>query len=441
MSDFEKLYQEKLMTADELVRSIPAGTTMFTEVCLSEPKGISEAFRRAIAEDATNEDITIHSVLDMYPTAWYEEAAAKSGKVRGVSWFSGPFGRKGVNKGWIDLMPTAYVDMINILKDNPQIDTLCIAVAPMDEDGYFSTGVCCSCIPEFLKQCKHIYLEVNDKMPVSLSSKPIHISQVTALCECNYSLPEAPKVSIDPITKRMGEIVAAEVPDGATLQLGIGAIPDAVGMALKDHKHLGVHTELITDTLIELVLCGAADNSLKPENTGKTVATIAFGTQKKLYDYIDNNPDMLMLPVYYVNDPMVMARHPNFISVNSALEVDLYGQVCAESIGPRHHSGAGGQVEYCRGAVMSPGGKSFITLTSTITLPNGEVVSRIKPFLTYGAQVTTGKNDVDYVVTEYGAAKLRHKTLSQRTRALIDIAHPDFREELEREARNMNILI
>lgn len=222
-----------------------------------------------------------------------------------------------------------------------------------------------------------------------------------------------------------------------TVQLGIGAIPEAVGLALKGKHNLGIHTELLTDSMVELVECGAVTNACKPIYRGKTVATLAFGSER-VYRYIDNNPAVMMLPVDSVNDPAVIARHPNFISVNGALEVDFFGQVCAESMGTRHVSGSGGQADYVRGATQSSGGKSFIAFPSTAS---GGKISRITPTLTPGAIVTTSKNDVDYIVTEYGMAKLRGKSLSQRAKALIAIAHPNFREELTCQAKRQNIII
>ena len=241
---------------------------------------------------------------------------------------------------------------------------------------------------------------------------------------------------VDEVSARIGGAIAAEVPDGATLQLGIGAVPDAVGMALKDKHDLGIHTELFTDSMMELIECGAVTNARKPIHRGKSVATFAFGS-KRIYNYVDDNPAIEILPVDYVNDPKVIARHPDFISVNAAVEVDFFGQVCAESVGTRHVSGTGGQVDYVRGAVESDGGKSFIAFPSTA---KGGEVSRIRPTLTPGSIVTTSKNDVDCIVTEYGIARLRGRTLSQRTRALIAVAHPKFRDELTFEAKKAGIL-
>ena len=255
--------------------------------------------------------------------------------------------------------------------------------------------------------------------------------------ENNQPLICLPPTKIDDISAKIGGYIAEEIPDGATLQLGIGAIPDAVGNALQGKHNLGIHTEMFTDSMMTLIECGAVDNTRKPIHTGKTVAAFAFGSQR-MYDFIDDNPMMEMLPVDYVNDPAVIAQHPNFISINAALEVDFYGQVCAESIGYRHISGTGGQSDYVRGAVQSKGGKSFIAFASTA---KDDTISRIMPVLSSGAQVSTSKNDVDHVVTEYGIAKLRGRTLSQRTKALIAIAHPKFRDMLTFEAKKENIII
>ena len=234
-----------------------------------------------------------------------------------------------------------------------------------------------------------------------------------------------------------GGLIAERIPDGACLQLGIGAIPDATGMALKAKHDLGIHTEMFTDSMVELIECGAVNNSKKQIHRGKTVTTFAFGSQR-IYDYIDDNPAVEILPVEYVNDPDVICQNDNMISINAAVEVDLFGQVCAESVGTKHMSGSGGQIDYVRGACQSRGGKSFIAFTSTA---KGGTISKIKSILTPGAVVTTSKNDVDYIVTEYGGAHLRGRSVGERARQLIAIAHPDFRDELTFEAKKRGIMI
>jgi len=306
----------------------------------------------------------------------------------------------------------------------------------MDKHGYFITCNS-SCSYAQSQKAKRIFIEVNRNMPRSHSSSFIHISQVTALCENHIPIPSLDTIQEDPLNKKIGEIIASEIPNGATIQLGIVTIPNAGGMHLKDKRNLGIHTEMFTDSMVDLLECGAADNSKKPIHAGRSVATFAYGT-RRMYDFIDDNPSIEMLPVDYVNDPEVISRHPFMISVNAAVEVDFMGQVCAESVGSRHISGTGGQVDFVRGAIQSKGGKSFIAFTSTAQ--NGEV-SRICPVLKSGAFVTTSKNDVDYIVTEYGIAKLRGKSVYQRAKALISIAHPKFRDQLTFEARGLNIIV
>lgn len=379
--------------------------------------------------------VSYHTILDYFPMGCYSDELENN--YVGISWFSGAGARKSINSGHADIMPAYFRDMPSKFIDYVDLDAFCAVVSPMDEHGYFSTGPAAPVSTAMIKKAKHIFLEVNENMPRALSGPIVHISQVTALCENTIPLPVSPPAQLDDISLTIGNLIAEEIPSGATIQLGIGAIPDAVGMALKSKHDLGIHTEMFTDSMVELLECGAVNNSKKPIHIGRTVAAFAFGS-KRVYDYIDNNPSVMMLPVDYVNDPATICQHPNFMSINSAIEVDFFGQVCAESVGTTHISGTGGQVDYVRGAVQSKGGKSFIAFSSTAK--NG-TISKIKPILTPGAIVTTSKNDVDYIVTEYGIAKLRGKTLSQRTKALISIAHPKFREELTFAAKKQNILI
>ena len=334
-------------------------------------------------------------------------------------------------------MPAYYRDIPALIRENKQINCICISVSPMDKHGYFSMGPTSSASEDLLSRADYIFLEVNRQMPRSLTAPAIHISRVKALCEADYELPTVPAAQLDEVSRTIGAYIAEEVPNEATIQLGIGAIPDAVGLALKDKRDLGIHTELFGDSMMELIECGAATNAKKPLHRGRSVTTFAYGS-KRVYDFIDDNRAIEVLSVDYVNNPKVIAQHPNFISVNAAVEIDLFGQVCAESIGTKHLSGTGGQVDYVRGAVESPGGKSFIAFPSTA---QGGAISRIQPVLSSGAIVTTGKNDVDHIVTEYGVAKLRGKTLSERAKALINIAHPGFRDQLRYEAKQRGILI
>ena len=434
MLEFKAIYREKLTTAEAIAAQVESGWSCCTDIAAAVPPALMSALgTRAAAGEIHS--VTLNTMLDLQPLACFAEEAYPG--ITPVSWFSGGGLRAAVNEGRADLMPCYYRDMPQLVRDYTQVDALFCAVSPMDRHGYFSTGLSASVSEALIRKATRIYLEVNRNIPRALAAPMIHISQVTALCEHDAPLPITPPAVIDETSRTIGTLIAEEVPNGATIQLGIGAVPETVGMALRDKHDLGIHTELLTDSMVGLIECGAVTNGQKPLHRGKTVATLAFGSQR-IYDFIDDNPAFLLLPVDQVNTPSIVARHPNFISVNAALEVDFFGQVCAESMGTRHVSGTGGQADYVRGATQSPGGKSFIAFPSTA---KGSAVSRIAPTLTTGAVVTTSKNDVDFIVTEYGLAKLRGKTLSQRTKALIAIAHPRFREELTHQAKEQNIII
>jgi acyl-CoA hydrolase len=397
------------------------------------------AIMTAIAEHIRNSDITgvkVQALLDAYPFEFYTDPTL-AGKMTGYSWFSSSAARKAVNAGYADIIPAYYRDFPTRIRAEYDYDAVCVEVAPMDRHGYFSLALNGSYIDAMLDKTKRIFLEVNDRQPRGLCGSLIHISQVDAIVEYNHDLPVLPPVQLDEVSKTIGGLIAERIPDGACLQLGIGAIPDATGMALKAKHDLGIHTEMFTDSMVELIECGAVNNSKKQIHRGKTVTTFAFGSQR-IYDYIDDNPAVEILPVEYVNDPDVICQNDNMISINAAVEVDLFGQVCAESVGTKHMSGSGGQIDYVRGACQSRGGKSFIAFTSTA---KGGTISKIKPILTPGAVVTTSKNDVDYIVTEYGVAHLRGRSLGERARQLIAIAHPDFRDELTFEAKKRGIMI
>lgn len=430
----QELYQQRKKTAEQVAQQVESGWSCCSDIGVSIPPGILNALgNRAISGDVSG--LKLHTLLDLFPLSPLTEDATKN--ITPVSWFSGGGLRKAINEGRADIMPCYYRDMPSLFTDYIEVDALFATVSPMDSEGWFTTGATASNSEALIKKAKRIYLEVNTHMPTAVSGPKVHISQVTALCENNLPLPVTSAQTIDPLSQTIANYIADEICNEATIQFGIGAIPEAVGFALKGKRDLGIHTELLTDCMVELVECGVVTNEKKPINRGKTVATLAFGSQR-IYDYINNNPAVAMMPVDYVNNPATIAEHPNFISVNSGLEVDFFGQVCAESMGTRHVSGSGGQVDYVRGAVQSKGGKSFIAFPSTA---KDDTISRITPTLSPGAIVTTSKNDVDHIVTEYGVAKLRGKTLSQRVKALIAIAHPKFRDELLFAAKKQNILV
>lgn len=434
MSTTPELWKQKQMTAEDIAAQIQPGWVCCTDICLGTPYALLQTVGEYL-RDHNIQNVTIHTSLDIHPLSCYQQDIAPY--FRGVSWFSGGWAKNAANGGFGDILPCHYREMPVFARERPKMDAFFLEVSPMDEDGYFCLGINGSNTAAMMENSSRVFLEVNEYMPRALHSPTIHISQVTGFCIHNAPLPTASRVAPDDTSRIIGGLIADEVPNGATFQLGIGAIPEAVGEALRDKHDLGIHTELLTDSMIDLIKCGAVTNSKKPIHTGKSVATLAYGSQE-MYDFIHLNDDIEFLPVDYTNNPRIISQHPNFISVNGALFVDFYGQVCAESVGTRHISGTGGQTDYVRGAVESKGGKSFIAFSSTA---QGGAVSRIGSVLPLGSVVSTSKNDVDCIVTEYGIAKLRGKSLSQRTKALIAIAHPKFRDELLFEARKMNILI
>ena len=435
MTDYKALYAKKLMTADAVAEQVQSNWLFGMDTGPSQ----TPAIMAAVANKIRNSDITgvkVQTLLDVYPFEFYADDSLK-GKMTGYSWFSSGGARKAVNAAYADILPAYSRDVPRHIRVEYEYDAFCVSVSPMDSHGYFSLANNGSYAEAMMDKAKRIFVEVNDQQPRCLCGTQIHVSQVDAIVEFNHELPVLPPVVIDETSRTIGNLIAEQIPDGACIQLGIGAIPDATGMALKAKHDLGIHTEMFTDSMVELIECGAVNNSKKQIHRGKSVTTFAYGS-KRIYDYIDDNPAIEILPVDYVNDPAVICKNDNMISINAALEVDFFGQVCAESVGTKHMSGSGGQIDYVRGACQSKGGKSFIAFTSTA---KGGTISKIKPILTPGAICTTSKNDVDYIVTEYGIAHLRGRSLGERTKQLIAIAHPDFRDELTFEAKKRGILI
>ena len=432
---FSELYQQKLTDAAAMAARVENGWSIGMDAALAQAPGFAEALSARAAKGEIA-DVWVHTLLDVYPFPFYQDETL-SGKVNGMSWFSGGYARKAINAGFADIVPAYYRDMPGHIRRAWGYDAVVLAASPMDKHGYFSLSCTSSYSEAMLDKTKRIFLEVNRELPRAVCGTQIHVSRVDAVIENDHALPVLPQSAPDELSRTIGGYIAELIPDGACIQLGIGAIPDAVGAALKSKHDLGIHTEMFTDSMVELIACGAVNNSKKQIHRYQSVTTFAYGSQR-IYDYIDDNPGIAILPVDYVNDPAVICKNDNMISINAALEVDLWGQVCAESIGTRHVSGSGGQVDYVRGACQSKGGKSFIAFPSTA---KGGTISKIKPILTPGAIVTTAKNDVDYIVTEYGVAHLRGESLASRARQLIAIAHPDFRDELLFDAKKRGMMI
>ncbi len=435
MTDYPALYQQKKISADEVAARVENGWLIGMDAALAQTPAIMDALCRR-AESGALSGVRVQVLLDIFPFSFLQDEHL-AGKITGESWFASNGARKALAAGFADFIPNYYRDCPRHIRANYDYDAFCVSVSPMDKHGYFSLGTVTSYSPAMIDKAKHIFVEVNENQPRAVCGTQIHISQIDGLVENTFELPTLPAPKLDDISITIGNLIAEQIPDGACIQLGIGAIPDAVGLALKSKHNLGIHTEMFTSSMVDLIECGAVDNSHKQIHRGKSVTTFAFGS-KAINDYVDDNPAIEILPVDYVNNPEVICRNDNMISINAALEVDLFGQVCAESIGTKIISGSGGQVDYVRGACQSKGGKSFIAFASTA---KDGTISKIKPSLTPGAVVTTSKNDVDYIVTEYGIAHLRGQTLSSRVKQLIAIAHPNFRDELTFDARKRGILI
>lgn len=434
MADFGDIYRSKLRSADEIAAMIPSGAICVAPSCVAQPTAIPAAIadraRRGLIEGVVH-----HSIFAIPPAPFTDPEL--HGRYDHVSWFTQAAARKSVQAGLSDYMPCNYHELVDLWDHRKLPDVFYSIVTPMDRHGWFSFGLVGSECEEMLHRAKMVFLEVNPNMPRVYGRNIIHISEVTAVCEH-----KAPIMTVEPpeITEKdltIGRMIADYVRDGATIQFGIGGVPGAVGKCLSDKKDLGIHTELFTESMIDLIESGVVTNRRKSVHNGKTIAAFALGTQR-MYDFLDDNMSIEMMPVDVVNDPLVIGKMKDFVSVNACLEVDLLGQVCSESIGSTHFSGSGGQADFVRGCNISPGGQSFIAMYSTA---KNDTISKIKPTLTPGAVVTTNKNDVDYIVTEHGIVRLRGKTAGERARALISIAHPKFRDELTFEARKLNLIV
>jgi acetyl-CoA hydrolase len=348
--------------------------------------------------------------------------------------------RAAVNEGRADFTP-CFLSEIPLLFKNGQLplDAALIQVSPPDEHGFCSFGVEVGVTKTAAQAAKLVIAEVNPRMPRTLGDSFIHVSKLDVIVAVDYPLPEVRMAASDPVTDQIAAHAAGLIPDGATLQTGIGVIPDAVLRQLTGHKDLGIHTELFADGVIDLVNRGVVTGERKSLHPGKIVAGFILGTQK-LFDFVNDNPVVELHPSEYVNDPFVIARNDRMVAINSAIEVDLTGQVCADSIGARLYSGVGGQVDFLYGAARSQGGIPIIALPSKLVKHDGSGLSKIVPMLKPGAGVTTSRNHVHYMVTEHGVADLYGKTIKQRAEALISIAAPEFRDELRRQAKELKYL-
>ena len=417
---WQDIYEQRKMSPEEAVRLIHSGDRVVIGHAVGVPLAITDVM---VEHRKDYKDVEIIQMVSQGNEKFCEQGT--EGLLRLNSLFVGAQSRPAVKEGRGDFTPCCFSDVPSLLGEL-SVDAAGIQVSPPDRHGYVSCGVSVDYTLPAAKCAKTVIAQVNRRMPRTLGDTCLHVSEIDCFVEIDHPVLEIPLPKIGEAEKAIGENCAKLVRDGDTLQLGSGAIPDAVLLFLKDKKDLGIHSEMISDGVVELIENGVITNTRKNLHPGKSVVSFLMGT-KRLYDYADDNPAVAMYPVDYVNDPYVVGKNDNLVSINSCVQVDFMGQVAAESVGTTQISGIGGQMDFIRGARLSKGGRAVIAIASTAA---GGKISKIVPFLDQGAAVTTSRTDVDYIVTEYGIAHLRGKTLKDRARALISIAHPKFREEL-----------
>lgn len=424
--NWQDLYKSKVVSADEAVSKINCGDrVVFGNACEA-----SLFLLDALAKNKERyRSVELYNMIPMTKNEPYVQEGLEK-YIHYNSLFAGGGTREALSSGRADYIPCFFHEIPRLFKENyVPVDVSLIKVSKPDSHGFCSYGVSTDYIKAATESAKLVIAEVNENMPRVLGDNFIHISDIDYIVENSDPIAELKPPKITDIEKTIGRNCASLIEDGSTLQLGIGAIPDAVLLFLKDKKDLGIHSEMISDGVVELVEAGVITNKKKALHPGKIIVTFLMGT-RRLYDFVDNNPMVEAYPVDYVNDPKVVMKNSKLVCINSCVEIDLMGQVCAESVGMRQISGVGGQVDFMRGASMADGGKSILAITSTA---GGGKVSRIVPFLSQGAAITTSRNDLQYVITEYGIASLKGKTLKQRAKELIRVAHPDFRDGLKEE--------
>ena len=439
--DYTQEYQEKLVSAEEAVKVIESGDWVDYGWCTGTP----DALDRALAE-RTDEltDIKLRGgILFKVPAVFEREDAGEH--FTWNSWHMSGIERRMINKGYAYYAPIRYSELPRYNRELAEPSRVAMfQVAPMDKHGFFNFGPNASHLSAVCERAEHIIVEVNQNMPRCLGGTEcgVHISDVTYIVEGDN--PQLGQLggggAPTDVDKAVAELIVNEIPNGACLQLGIGGMPNTVGsmIAESDLKDLGVHTEMYVDAFVDIAKAGKINGSRKQIDRYRQTYAFAAGTQK-LYDYLDDNPELMSAPVDYTNDIRSISALDNFISINNAVDIDLFGQVNAESAGTKHISGAGGQLDFVLGAYLSKGGKSFICCSSTFKTKDGELKSRIMPTLNPGSIVTDTRANTHYVVTEYGMVNLKGLSTWQKAEALISIAHPDFRDELIKEAEKMKI--
>lgn len=437
---FESEYQKKLTTAEEAVKVVKSGDWIDYGWCAAHPVVLDKALAARAAE---LEDLKLRGGICLWRPAIFDIEDAKE-HISWNSWHMSGIERKAISEGIAFYAPIRYSELPRYYRENIKPnDVAMFQVAPMDEHGYFNFGPSASHLAAVCEKSKVIIVEVNKNMPRCLGGmeESIHISKVDMIVEGeNPTIAELGGAAATEVDEAVAKLIVEEIPDGACLQLGIGGMPNAVGslIAKSDLKDLGVHTEMYVDAFVDIAKAGKINGTKKNIDKGRQTYAFAAGT-KKLYDYLNNNPECMSCPVSYTNDVRSISALDNFMSINNAVDIDIFGQVNAESAGTRHISGAGGQLDFVLGAYLSKGGKSFICCSSTFKTKTGELKSRIVPTLSNGSIVTDTRANIHYLVTEYGKVCLKGLSTWEKAEAIISVAHPDFRDQLIADAEKMNI--
>ncbi|MCH4209827.1 acetyl-CoA hydrolase/transferase family protein [Bifidobacterium sp.] len=430
-TDYERELRDKTIALPQALQQIRSGDRVYASTNTQEPVGFLSALD-SIADSVEN--VSVYSVGFEYPYDFLSDEDAIGHIGTRASFLDGTM-RKAHSLHTVDFVPLNLHAWRERSEFNTHANVFVGAASPMDRHGYFRFSLGAGMEPDMALAADTVILEVNPKLPQVAGYTEIHISDVDYVYEYPHAPYERPQAELDDVSLTIGRHVASLVDDGATIQIGVGRITDAAATYLRDKNDLGVHTEMITTSMAQLAELGVVTGKRKTLLPRKIVAGFAIGTNE-LYDFLDDNPSIFLAPTSFVNDPANIARNYRMTSINTAIQVDLTGQVCSESIGHVQFSGTGGAADFAEGAIRSPGGKSIVALKSTAK--NG-TISTIQPFLNSGAVVSINRSDVDYVVTEYGVAALKGKTLEARAKALIAIAHPDFRDEMEARRREYQI--
>lgn len=432
--DIQKEYKRKLCTPEDTVTKIGSGDRVL--LC-SEPQALVEALYK---QKDRFHPLYLYSMMGFANPGIYEKLYSDEGKDSfsvAISYMTKPEAqaiKRGIH---VDHLLTHFSCIEEMFRERIQPDYVLCHVSPMDKEGYFYMGICPGPGRAVIDCGARVILQVNETLPsIHTKFNRIHISEAELLCERNTELAEIPDMSPTDLEKEMAKYIVERIDDGSVIQLGVGGVPSAVGNYLKDHRHLGIHTEVFTDVMRVLMEKGVVDNSRKQIRPGQSVAGFLQGT-KETYRFAHENKDIYFDRLSWVNDPDIIGSNEHMVSINSCMAVDLRGQVCSECIGLDTYAGSGGQLDFVRGVRRSKGGKSFIAMRSCLEKGDGSRVSKISVTLPAGSAVTTPRNDIHFIVTEYGVAEMRNRTLSEKVKALIGIAHPEFREELTYQARKL----